>query len=46
MLKGIEDIRREGHKVVVGQEKMIERLLIGLICQRAYLIRRGVPGGI
>ncbi len=31
------------HKVVVGQEKMVEALLVGLICQ-GHILLEGVPG--
>jgi MoxR-like ATPase len=39
----IEEIRREVSKVVVGQEKMIDGLLIALLCEGHILIE-GVPG--
>ncbi len=39
----ITRIKREVHKVVVGQEKMVESLLIGLICQ-GHILLEGVPG--
>ena len=39
----INRIRREVHKVVVGQEKMVESLLVGLICQ-GHILLEGVPG--
>ncbi len=39
----ISKIRNEVHKVVVGQEKMVESLLIGLICQ-GHILLEGVPG--
>ena len=39
----ISRIRREVHKVVVGQEKMVESLLVGLICQ-GHILLEGVPG--
>ena len=39
----IKRIREEVHKVVVGQEKMIESLLVGLICQ-GHILLEGVPG--
>ncbi len=39
----INKIREEVHKVVVGQEKMVESLLIGLICQ-GHILLEGVPG--
>jgi hypothetical protein len=31
----------EMDKVIVGQKYMVERLLIGLIIERAYFARRG-----
>jgi len=43
VLDTINRIRREVHKVVVGQEKMVESLLIGLICQ-GHILLEGVPG--
>ncbi len=39
----INKIRNEMHKVVVGQDKMIEALLVGLICQ-GHILLEGVPG--
>ena len=39
----INRIRQEVHKVVVGQEKMVESLLVGLICQ-GHILLEGVPG--
>jgi len=39
----IEAIKNEVAKVVVGQEKMIDGLLIGLLCQGHILIE-GIPG--
>ena len=39
----IEEIKREVSKVVVGQEKMIDGLLIALLCEGHILIE-GVPG--
>ena len=43
MIKIINDIRTEIAKVVVGQEKMIDGLLIGLLCEGHILIE-GIPG--
>jgi len=42
-LNTIDKIRQEVHKVVVGQEKMVEALLVGLICQ-GHILLEGVPG--
>jgi len=42
-LETIHEIRQEISKVVVGQEKMVESLLIGLICQ-GHILLEGVPG--
>jgi MoxR-like ATPase len=39
----IENIKTEISKVLVGQEKMIEGLLAGLIC-RGHILLEGVPG--
>lgn len=36
-------IRKEIHEVIIGQEYLIERLLIGLLCNNHILIE-GVPG--
>lgn len=43
MIKIIDNIRSEIAKVVVGQEKMIDGLLIGLLCEGHILIE-GIPG--
>jgi len=42
-LETIHKIKNEVKKVVVGQEKMIESLLIGLICQ-GHILLEGAPG--
>ena len=42
-IEKLERIRSEIQKVVVGQDLLIERLLIGLICNQHILIE-GVPG--
>ncbi len=39
----IQAIRNEVHKVVVGQEKMVEALLTGLLT-RGHILLEGVPG--
>ena len=39
----IEAIRNEVNKVIVGQEKMIDGLLIGLVCD-GHILLEGVPG--
>ena len=39
----VNRIKNEIHKVVVGQEKMVEALLVGLICQ-GHILLEGVPG--
>ncbi len=43
MINKIDDLKVEVAKVVVGQEKMIDSLLIGLLCEGHILIE-GVPG--
>jgi len=43
MPKRIERIKNEIAKVVIGQEKMIEGLLIGLFCE-GHILVEGVPG--
>ena len=43
MITKIEAIKKEVAKVVVGQEKMIDSLLIALLCEGHILIE-GVPG--
>jgi len=42
-LETIKKIKEEIGKVVVGQEKMIEGLLAGLLC-RGHILLEGVPG--
>lgn len=39
----IKDIKKEISKVVIGQDRMIEGLLAGLIC-RGHILLEGVPG--
>ena len=39
----VENIKTEISKVLVGQEKMVEGLLAGLIC-RGHILLEGVPG--
>ena len=39
----IEKINKEIHKVIVGQTYMVERLLIGLLCD-GHILLEGVPG--
>jgi MoxR-like ATPase len=39
----IENIKKEISKVLVGQDKMIEGLLAGLLC-RGHILLEGVPG--
>lgn len=39
----VEAIKHEISKVVVGQDKMIEALLVGLLC-RGHILLEGVPG--
>ena len=43
MISKINEIKNEVAKVVIGQEKMIDGLLIGLLCEGHILIE-GVPG--
>ena len=43
MISKIQEIKKEVSKVVVGQEKMIDALLIALLCEGHILIE-GVPG--
>ena len=43
MNKIIEDIKQEMSKALVGQDKMVEALLAGLIC-RGHILLEGVPG--
>ena len=42
-METIQQIRNEIHKVVVGQEKMVEALLTGLLT-RGHILLEGVPG--
>jgi len=39
----VETVNTEVHKVIVGQTYMIERLLIGLLCN-GHILLEGVPG--
>ena len=43
MMNKIQNVKKEVAKVVVGQEKMIDSLLIALLCEGHILIE-GVPG--
>ena len=43
MISKIQEIKKEVGKVVVGQEKMIDSILIALLCEGHILIE-GVPG--
>ncbi|MCF6207272.1 MAG: MoxR family ATPase [Sulfurovum sp.] len=43
MSQTIQNIRKEISKVLVGQEKMVEGLLAGLLC-RGHILLEGVPG--
>ena len=43
MINKIQEVKKEVAKVVVGQEKMIDSLLIALMCEGHILIE-GVPG--
>ncbi|NCO30940.1 MAG: ATPase, partial [Epsilonproteobacteria bacterium] len=43
MISKIQTVKKEVSKVVVGQEKMIDGLLIALLCEGHILIE-GVPG--
>lgn len=39
----LQNLRAEVHKAVVGQEEMLDRLLVGLLCD-GHLLLEGVPG--
>ncbi len=39
----IEKLRQEIHKVLVGQEKLVDRMLIALVCG-GHILLEGVPG--
>ena len=39
----VQLLRREMHKVIVGQEMMLDRLLIALLCN-GHVLLEGVPG--
>jgi len=43
MNKKIEILKQELHKAVIGQEALIEGLLIGLLCE-GHILVEGVPG--
>ena len=39
----LEDLKRETQKVIVGQEQMIDRLLLGLLTN-GHVLLEGLPG--
>ncbi len=39
----LEELRREIHRVIVGQDALLDRLLIGLLCA-GHVLLEGVPG--
>ena len=39
----VQAVQREVSKVIVGQERLVERLIIGLLC-RGHILIEGVPG--
>lgn len=39
----IDNVNRELHKSIIGQQEMIDRLLIGLLCN-GHILLEGVPG--
>ncbi|MBM4399111.1 MAG: AAA family ATPase, partial [Candidatus Cloacimonetes bacterium] len=39
----LDEVRKEIGKVIVGQEAIIDRLLIGLLCN-GHVLLEGVPG--
>jgi MoxR-like ATPase len=41
--KLVSDVREEVHRAVVGQDRLIDRLIIGLLCDGHVLVE-GVPG--
>ncbi len=43
MSQTVDNIKKEISKVLVGQEKMVEGLLAGLLC-RGHILLEGVPG--
>lgn len=43
MLSKLEDVKKEIQKVIVGQDKMIDSLLVGLLCD-GHILLEGVPG--
>ena len=43
LYRSMDGIRNEVNKVIVGQHKMIDLMLIGLLCDGHILIE-GVPG--
>ena len=38
-----DQIRQQLHKIIIGQQHMIDRLLIGLYCN-GHVLLEGVPG--
>jgi MoxR-like ATPase len=43
MVQKIENLKKEMHKVVIGQEKLVNSLIIGLI-SNGHILVEGVPG--
>ena len=43
MREKLEEIKNEVRKVIVGQDEMIDGLLIGLLCE-GHVLLEGVPG--
>jgi len=41
--KWIDDVKEEMHRLLVGQKDLVDRLLIGLICN-GHILLEGVPG--
>jgi MoxR-like ATPase len=43
MSEKIKEIKKEVQKIIIGQEKMIDALLIGILCD-GHILLEGVPG--
>ncbi len=43
MLEVVENIKKEIKKVIIGQDEMVEALIVGLLCD-GHILLEGVPG--
>ena len=42
-LPSIQKVQEEAHKIIVGQEDLIEKIIIALIC-KGHILIEGIPG--